>query len=108
MKAVEAVVVPVIAPGTGSTVHAAARKLRNNLPDWRFTLIHERGFPSGDGSADVVSAMLDRLLTGETDRHTSDDRNRPSTQAEAETAVHLAVTLVQWFASGAIQPQTSL
>lgn len=107
VKAVEAAIVPVIAPGTERTVHAAARKLRNELNAWSFTLIHERGLDSGSGSIDVVSAMLDRLLIGETDRHTSDERNRASTQAEAETAVHLAVVLVQWFESGAIRPRTT-
>ncbi|MEW2506033.1 hypothetical protein AB0878_36840 [Amycolatopsis sp. NPDC047767] len=102
VKAVEAVAVPVIAPGTSKTVHAAARDLRGKLPGWEFVLVHDKSLPSGSGTADVVSAMLDRLLHGETNRHTSSDHNRPSTQAEAETAVHLAVTLVQWFLAGAL------
>ncbi|MGW5703864.1 hypothetical protein [Amycolatopsis japonica] len=107
VKAVEAVAVPVLAPGTSKTVHAAARLLRDNLDKWRFTLLHQRGLEPGTGSAEVVSVMLDRFLVGETGRHTSDDqKNRASTQAEAETAVHLAVILVQWFVSGAIRPSS--
>jgi hypothetical protein len=47
--------------------------------------------------------MLDRFVKGETPRHTSGEHNRESTHAEAEAAVHLAVILVQWFVSGAIQ-----
>ncbi|WP_206784210.1 hypothetical protein [Amycolatopsis sp. MtRt-6] len=102
VKAVEAVAVPLLNPGTGSTVHAAARKFRKELDQWRFTLLEKSDMDPGTGSADVVSAMLDRLLTGETGRHTSADHNRDSTQAESEAAVHLAVILVQWFTSGAV------
>ncbi|MDQ3679176.1 MAG: hypothetical protein M3378_01260 [Actinomycetota bacterium] len=45
------------------------------------------------------------LWNGHTDRHGSDDQRMsvPITQEQTEAAVHLAVVLVQWFASGAIR-----
>jgi hypothetical protein len=95
--------VPVVAPGTGATVRAAARKLRTDVANWQFTLVETHDIPESEGSADVVSSMLDRFVKGETARHRSGGHKRESTHAEAEAAVHLAVILVHWFVSGAIQ-----
>lgn len=107
VHAVEAAAVPVLRPGTGSTIHAAVRTFSNQQSLWRFALLENlRAVSAGDGSVDVVANMLNRLLTGQTHRHTSDPANRANTSGEAGAAVHLAVVLVQWFTSGAIQPQT--
>jgi hypothetical protein len=46
--------------------------------------------------------MMQALWTGQNDRHAGQSGYTPSTQAEAEAAVMLAVPLVQWFSSGAI------
>lgn len=49
--------------------------------------------------------MMMRLQwKGQYDRHGSDDEETPLHvgQDEAEAAVHLAITLVQWFRSGAV------
>ena len=47
---------------------------------------------------------MELLWKGQIDRHGTDDASTPLSvsQAEAEAAVHLAVTLVQWFTSGAV------
>jgi hypothetical protein len=74
--------VQVVAPGTGATVHTAARKLRTNVANWQFTLVETHDIPAGEGSADVVSSTLDRFLKGETARHTSGEHNRESTHTE--------------------------
>jgi hypothetical protein len=50
-------------------------------------------------SADVVVPMVEALWTGQESRHGGNGYRRP-TQAEAETAVTLAVALVQLFVSG--------
>lgn len=109
IKAVEAAVLPVIYPdrkaqGKTPTVHQARRDLQDHGKRWRFVLAESDQVAPGEGSVDVVTSMLDRLLRGETERH-ADDGNRPNQQGEAEAAVHLAVLLVQWFVTGAVQPR---
>lgn len=107
VKAVEAAVLPVIFPdrkaqGKKPTVHQARNELRDHEDRWRFVLAESDRVASHEGCIDVVTSMLDRLLRGETERHADDD-NRPSERHEAEAAVHLAVLLVQWFVTGAVQ-----
>jgi len=48
--------------------------------------------------------MLNRLWTSHHDRHGTDQPRPKMSEAEAEAqgAVHLAVTLVQWFDSGVV------
>lgn len=57
------------------------------------------------GQVEAVRHMADLLWTGQTDRHGSDDPQTsiPVTQEQAEAAVHLAVLLVQLFATGAVR-----
>lgn len=109
VKAVEAAVLPVVYPdrkaqGKTPTVHQARRQLHNCPEQWRLVLAESDRVAPGEGSVEVVASMLDRLLRGETERHADDD-NRPSRQEEAEAALHLAVLLVQWFVTGAVQPR---
>jgi hypothetical protein len=49
--------------------------------------------------------MMDLLWYGQIDRHGTDDETVPVnvTQKQAEAAVHAAVTLVEWFISGAFR-----
>jgi hypothetical protein len=108
VKAVEAVACPVVLPEKTEQGKAMIHRVRDELLDrhpkrWRFVLVESEDVEAGHGSIDVVAAMLNRLLRGETERHGLEGRNRPSTQAEAETAIHLAAVLVQWFSRGAIQ-----
>lgn len=48
--------------------------------------------------------MINLLWTGQTDRHAGQATLERVDQAPAEMAVHLAATLVQWFASGHVRP----
>ena len=104
VKAVEAVAVPLVLPSEkNATVHRVRSALQKKADEWQFVLGEAEGVAEGQGSVEVVAAMLDRLLRGETERHGDERVNRPSTLAEAQAAVHLAAVLVQWFISGAIQ-----
>jgi hypothetical protein len=47
--------------------------------------------------------MMSLLWTGQSSRHGAETVTRPETAAEAEMAVHLAVTLVYWFSTGAVR-----
>lgn len=106
VKAVEAVAVPVVLPDKPrAIVHHVRRELKDHPNRWRFVLAEAENVQAGEGTIEVVTAMLDRLLRGETERHGVDGVNRPSTPAEARAAVHLAAVLVQWFISGAVQPR---
>jgi hypothetical protein len=57
--------------------------------------------PSGGDPAPVL-AMLQMLWQGQTSRHGGQAPTRPESREAAEMAVHLASTLVQWFAAGAV------
>ncbi|MFD7879476.1 hypothetical protein ACFV5G_36215 [Streptomyces sp. NPDC059766] len=58
---------------------------------------------TGTEGLTVVESMMDLLWTGQTSRHGNLQETRDETVQEAIMAVHLASTLVQLFASGAIQ-----
>jgi hypothetical protein len=58
--------------------------------------------PSGNGDIEVLIKMLELIWTGQTSRHGAQTVTRAETQEEAEMAVHLAVTLMQWFATGSV------
>jgi hypothetical protein len=51
-----------------------------------------------------VVALLELVWKSQLDRHGTADPDVPLsvTHAEAEAAVHLAATLVQWFVTGAV------
>ena len=53
---------------------------------------------------DPLLAVINLLWTGQTDRHAGQATLERVDQAPAEMAVHLAATLVQWFASGHVRP----
>lgn len=61
--------------------------------------------PEGDQSDPVALAehMMRVLWNGQTSRHGHQDGTRPESLESAVAAVHLAGTLVQWFASGAVR-----
>lgn len=67
--------------------------------DWQLAM-HSSGAPADIGP---LVAMLRLLWQGQTDRHGGSTPTIPVTAEAAEAAVHLAVTLVQWFQSGAIR-----
>lgn len=56
----------------------------------------------------TLVSMIDLLWGSQHDRHVPADQEAPLhvTQEEAEAAIHLAVTLVQWFTMGALRQDT--
>ncbi len=102
IKAVEAACIPVVVPGprgAQATLGMVIIELNNHQQDWRLAIL------SSGAPADIspLLAMLRLLWQGQTDRHGGSTPTIPVTAQAAEAAVHLAVTLVQWFQSGAIQ-----
>ena len=67
--------------------------------DWRLDLSRE---DTTEDSAAMIVRMAQTLWTGQQDRHAGQAGYTPSTQADAEAALFLAVPLVQFFASGAV------
>ena len=59
--------------------------------------------PHGVGSIGPLIAMLELLWRGQTSRHGAQTATRSENPEEARMAVHLAVTLVQWFTTGAVR-----
>ncbi len=98
VKAVEAVACPVIVPDDkGATLGRAIGELRANKT--RVATVFRS--PRGTDPVDAVLAMMQLVWTNNYARHAAD----PSvpldvTQAEAEAALHVAVTLVHWFQRG--------
>lgn len=101
IKAVEAASIPVVIPHDRiATLGKVIGELRGHPDQWQLAV----SGPSGD-AADVSTlvAMLRLLWEGQTDRHGTAEPPVPITAEAAEAAVHLAVTLVQWFHSGAVR-----
>lgn len=100
VKAVEDAAVPVVTP---TDANATLGKIIGTVRDqgtWSLPMTREHASsPSGT----TLLAMMQTLWTGQSDRHGGDqDRTVPITQEAAESAVLLAVPLVQWFGSGLV------
>lgn len=98
VKAVEAAVIPVVSPKNASATLGTVLGQMRSDSDWGLDLTKEH---TTHTSAHVVLGMAQALWTGQADRHAGNTYT-PSTQAEAEAAVFLAVPLIQWFSSGAV------
>lgn len=100
IRAVEAVACPLVLP---STATATLGQVRNHLRDaaakWAVVLPAKDGSP---GPADPVVAMMTALWEGQRSRRAGTPSSRRQSQDEAEAAVHLAATLVQWLSSGVL------
>ena len=59
--------------------------------------------PGGTGSIEPLIGMMELLWRGQTSRHGAQTTTRSETYDEARMAVHLAVTLVQWFTTGVVR-----
>jgi hypothetical protein len=100
IKAVESAVHALVQPRNAkATLGTMLGHLRANRD--RFSLV----IPGPDGKGDVgpLVACMTLLWEGQSSRHGSSRPTRDETLEEATMAVHLAVTLVQWFTSGAVQ-----
>jgi len=94
IKAVEEAAASIVSPkNTRATLGSMIRDMKNQ-GEWRIDL---------PGAAqDVPVSMMEALWTGQESRHGGNGYRMP-TQSEAETAVLLAVPLVQWFMSGNVE-----
>jgi hypothetical protein len=101
VKAVEAAVIPVVIPNDKiPTLGKAIGQLRDQPGQF-----HVAVGPSMPASrVSLVAQMLDLIWVGQHDRHGHADPLEPMavSQREAEAALYLAVTLVQWFKSGVV------
>ena len=102
VRAVEAVAQPIIEPNNAkATLGTMIGALRNQTGKWKVALHH----PDSLCQTEDFVGMMDLLWKGQHDRHGTGDTDAPLdvAQEEAEAAVHLAVTLVQWFRSEVIR-----
>lgn len=106
VKAVEAAAIPVVHPTNPSAVlgHVIG-ELTAHPADWQVVWSRDAETTKLLGSRiaplAVVISMLALLRANQTDRHGA-GKSMPVTQEQAEVAVHLSLTLVQMFRSGAI------
>ncbi|WP_331718906.1 hypothetical protein OHU23_40595 (plasmid) [Streptomyces virginiae] len=99
IKAVESAAQALIEPNNKkATLGSMLGEIRNG-PQRFITAIPAAGT---EDDITLVADLMRRLWQGQTSRHGSQNGTRLETQQEAEMAVHLASTLVQWFAVGLI------
>jgi hypothetical protein len=100
VRAVEAAAIPVILPNDkDATLGRVIGTLRSNPDRWQLSFTHRT---KPEKPAATLTSMMALLWEGQYDRHVSDGVPLHVSQEEAETAIHLAVTLVQWFTAGHI------
>ncbi|GAA5065502.1 hypothetical protein [Nocardia callitridis] len=99
--AVEAAAIPVVVPNQADATLGHVLGQLNQQGHLYQMAINDR---SGVSLPITVVVQLIRLLwDGHTDRHEGVTRAVPITREAAQMATHAAVTLVQWFTSGAIR-----
>jgi hypothetical protein len=98
--AVEAVACPLVSPRNDrATLGTVIRDLRNQTVQWELAFGDTSGQPAGISR---LIEMLALLWEGQS-RHAGSPNSRYQTQVEAEGAVHLAATLVQWLTGGVLR-----
>ncbi|MFF4664656.1 hypothetical protein [Streptomyces sp. NPDC001282] len=103
VRAVEAAAAPVISPkDTVPTLGKMISVFRDKPEKWTFAFKVD----SATDPKKVLLGMMQMLWTNEYSRHVDQDIQTPLhvSQEEAESAVVLALSLVNWFASGAVSP----
>jgi len=99
IEAVEAVVLPLVTKNDSTATLGKAIGQMRAHGDWKLPFIKEHQQNPSEG---VVLGMLQALWSGHSDRHPGTPNYVLSTQAAAEAAVSLAVTLVNLFSNGGI------
>jgi hypothetical protein len=102
VRAVEAAAIPVVLPtDSEATLGRVIGAVKSQPHLWQVTLTH-RDDPQQPVNALVE--MMSALWRSQHDRHVDLNPGAPLhvSQEEAETALHLAVTLVHWFTSGRV------
>jgi hypothetical protein len=101
VRAVEAAARPIVTPKDKlATLGKMIPALRNGGKKWEVVLTA----PELDSVA-AVASMCELIHKAQLDRHGTDDEDVPLDVSlqEAQAAVHVAATLVQWFSTGAIR-----
>lgn len=100
VRAVEAVACPLVLPDEPRpTLGKVIARLREQPDDWSFILPGEREAIG----IKPIRLMLELLWTAQRSRHAGGPDTRDQLLTEAEVAVSLAITLVQWFTNGFVQ-----
>ena len=98
VRAVEAAAIRVVLPTDRSaTLGKVIGSLRQGAYKWQLSLTHQAN-PKRPMDTLVENPAL--LWEGQYDRHVTEGAPLHVSQEEAETALHLAITLVQWFTAG--------
>lgn len=99
--AIEELVCPLVSPRNSKcTLGTVIRDLRNQLTQWELTIEDTTtGQPAG---ISALIEMLELLWRGQS-RHGGSANSRQQTQAEAESSVHMAAALAQWFTAGVLR-----
>jgi len=103
IKAVEVAAIAIICSAHATaTLGSVLGDMRSNIGKWT---VEVPATSAGMPDEQLVIAMMNSLWTGQVGRHGSPASAVPATQTlpEAQAAVHLAATLVQWFSSGVIR-----
>jgi hypothetical protein len=97
IKAVEAILIPIVTPNNAKATLGIVIKTLNDQGDlWRLAL---HGHDRSESVAPLVSML--RLMWPNPDRHGGAGTRKPSL-VEAQAVVQLAVTIVQWARSGVL------
>ena len=103
IKAVEVAAIPIVVPNDGfATLGKVLGEIRAHPQKCTVTTpASSTAMPDSQ----LIIAMMDALWTGQAGRHGDPNLSIPAVQTceEARIAVHLAVTLVQWFMTGAVR-----
>lgn len=101
IKAVEVASIPAVLPHDRiATLGKVIGQLRQQQEQWHLAIAMPGGNPA---DISTLLAMLRLLWEGQTDRHGTPKKSISVSSDAAIAAVHLAITLVQWFCSGAVQ-----
>jgi hypothetical protein len=104
VRAVESVACPLVEPKKAAknlaTLGSAIGELRSAGHVWELILPAKDGQPR---DVSTIVSMMESLWEGQVSRHAGAPKARRQTQAEAETAVHLAALLVQWLSTGVLR-----
>lgn len=105
VKAVEALACPLVLPNKATQGNAILSNVIGDLSStgatkWELLLTDTQDSPA---SVEPVVTMMRLLMQGHRSRHSGGPNTRRQTPAEAEAAVHLAATLVQWLSAGVLR-----
>lgn len=107
IRAVEAVACPRVQPAHAAngkaTLGTVIGELKNSSHRWQLAL---PGPDGGPGDVTLLTTMLTALWQAQVSRHAGAPKSRRQKQSEAEAAVHLAATLVQWLGTGVLDRKT--